>query len=308
MQSIRPGGKGTTVTPEKALKILTSGYTPIRKGSKKLVLKNFDQLAQISDLSLGSEVTIRGSLTHVSKQRGADLDIHFDLAPPAGKRFVVCEIQNADNAQHGQPLLDALEARATVEVTGVLRIFPEHVYASAGPSLAHIFEIHPIREVKIDGTPLAGITMDCPDHENFATQESMREIEVLDDGSMRRLPSQRRLSDNVEVEFDGTDLTMTKPPFLNVNYVFGSFYISFPNAQFQDGQPFIFESRGSSDPKPVPVKSVVIPDTPAYKTVKDLLNNPPKGRVTVAALRSLDFQQLMNNIYEIVFCPVFRVE
>jgi hypothetical protein len=297
------------VTPEKALEILTSCYTPLSKGGKKLVLSNFVQLTQISDLSLGSEVTLRGNVTYVSPKRGDDLDIHFDLAPPSGNGFVVCEIQNADEVQHGQPLQQASAAGTTVEVTGVLRIFPEHVYASAGPTLAHIFEIHPIREVKIDGTPLDNITMDCPAHENFTTQHSMHEIVIQDDGTMVMASSGRPMSDNIIVEFDGTDLTMIKPPFLNVNYVFGSFYLSFDqNSQFQDGQPFLFEFRGSSDLNSVPVKSVVIPGTAAYDTVKGFLNNPPTDQITVAALRSLSFQQLMNSTYEVVFCPVYRFQ
>lgn len=297
------------VTPEKALEILTSCYTPLRKGGKKLVLSNFVQLTQISDLSLGSEVTLKGIVTYVSPKRGDDLDIHFDLAPPGGDGFVVCEIQNADEVQHGQPLQQARDAGTTVEVTGVLRIFPEHVYASAGPTLAHIFEIHPIRDVKIDSIPLDNITMDCPAYENFATQPSMHEIVIQDDSTMARASSGRRLSDNIKVEFDGTDLTMIKPPFLNVNYVFGSFYLSFiQNSQFQDGQPFVFEFRGSSDPNSVPVKSVVIPGTVAYDTVKGFLNNPPTDMITVAALRALSFQQLMNSIYEVVLCPIFRFQ
>ncbi len=297
------------VTPENTLEILTSCYTPLRTGEGKLILSNFAQLTQISDLSLGSEVTLKGNVTYVSPKRGDDLDIHFDLAPPSGDGFVVCEIQNADEVQHGQPLKQAMDAGTMVEVTGVLRIFPEHVYASAGPKLAHIFEIHPIREVKIDGTPLDNITMDCPDHENFTTQPSMHEIVIRDDGTMAMASSGRQLDDNIEVQFDGTDLTMFKPPALNTNYIFGSFYLSFNQSnQFQDGQPFVLEIRGSSDPNSVPVNSVVIPGTAAYDTVKSFLNKPPTDPVTVAALRSLSFQQLMNSTYEIVFCPVYRIQ
>ncbi len=272
-----------------------------------MVLTNFVQLNQISDLSLGSEVALRGIVTYVSRIREKDLDIHFDLAPPGGGSPVICEIQNADEVQHGQPLQQASDAAKTVEVTGVLRIFPEHVYASAGPTLAHIFEIHPIREVKIDGASLDNITIDCPANENFATQESMHEIVIQDDGTMAMMSSGRQLNDNIKVKFDGTDLTMTKPPSLNVNYVFGAFYIFFKqNVQFEEGKPFEFELRGSNDPSSVPVRSVVVPGTPAYDAVKGLLDNPSSNALSAAGLRTLDFKQLMNSTYEVVFCPVFR--
>jgi hypothetical protein len=294
-------------SPDKALAILTSMYSPVPKGGTRLVLKNFAQMTQVSDLSPGAEVTLKGSATYVSPIREADLDVHFDLASPGGNGFVVCEIQNADMVAHGQPLQQAVKNQSVVEVTGVLRIFPEHVFAAAGPTLAHIFEVHPIRTVKIGGTPLKNIMMDCPGKDQFTKQSSVHEISIQDDGSMVMASSGRRIHDDVQVVFDGTNLTMMNPPQLNVNYVWSSCYLSFDNSgSFKSGQPFEFQIRGSNNSGATSVDSVVTPGTDAYSKVRNYVSNPPGGPVTAALLRTLDIGQLMHNRYQVIFCPVYR--
>jgi len=84
------------LSPSKALKILVQDkFKPLKRGIKKLVLNNIDDLKQLP-LSLGSEVELEGYITYVSKTRGDDLDVHFNLAQNSNdrKNYIVCEIQN----------------------------------------------------------------------------------------------------------------------------------------------------------------------------------------------------------------------
>jgi hypothetical protein len=299
------------VSSDTALKILVEDkFTPLNKGGQLLTLTNFNELEQLP-LSPGSEVDLTGYITYASNIRGADADIHFDLSaqPDTGQNFVVCEIQNADNQTHGKPVKDAMRNKTKVQITGVLRIFLEHVYADPHqPHLPHIFELHPVRRVVIDGSELSNLLpMDCPDHENFRNNNSVHQVELQDDGSM--IKDSKQMDDNIQVSYDGTNLSFFKPPFLNVNYVYTSAYFSkTQNGPFPDGKPYLFELKRSLSNNSIGIKSVVIPATPAYDTAKAFHDNPPDGILTAVALRSLVIPELMRSNYKIMFCPVYRLE
>ena len=298
------------VNPEAALKILVKDkFTPLKQGESKLIIRNFNELNELS-LAPGKEVELEGYITYASNIRGKDADIHFNLSmlPNDDKNFVVCEIQNADNNKHGKPLKGAWDSQQKVKVSGVLRIFLEHIYESINqPHLPHIFEIHPLRSVTIDGNDSPDITMDCPDHENFRGNKSVYKIELQDDGSMTK--DGRDMNDNIEIEYDGKNLTIINPPHLNVNYVYTSAYFSkSQNHSFDDGKPYIFELKKSMNSNSIGIKSVVLPGTPAYDTGKKFDNNQPENILTAALLRSLDIEELMQNNYKVIFCPTYRLE
>ncbi len=196
-----------------------------------------------------------------------------------------------------------------VKVSGVLRIFLEHIYETTGqPDLPHIFEIHPVRKVVIsDNNELSNITMDCPDKGNFRKNNSVHKIELQDDGTM--LKDGRKLQDDIQIQFDGTNLTFINPPSLNVNYVYTYAYFSkTTEREFPDGKPYLFELKNSSDADSIGIPSIAIPDTPAYNILKEFHNNPSGEVFTAVVLRSLNISNLMNSIYDIMFCPVYRIE
>jgi hypothetical protein len=298
------------VNPDATLKILVKDkFTPLEHGKHELILPSFDELSQLP-LTPGSEVEIEGYITYASRIHGKDADIHFNLSlePDDEKHFIVCEIQNADNDVHGKALKNAWDNQEKVRVTGVLRIFLEHVYETANqPHLPHIFEIHPIRNIVIDTNDLPDISMDCPDHANFRDNESMHKIELQEDGSMMK--DNKKLQDKLQVEYDGSNLTIFNPPHLNVNYVYTSAYFSKTHTgSFPEGTPYSFELKRTPTVDSVGIRSVVVPGTPAYDKAKVFHDNPPDGVITAAMLRSLNILELMKSNYEIMFCPVYRLE
>ena len=262
-------------------------------------------------LDPGIEIELEGYITHVSHIRGKDADIHFNLSidPNDDKNFVVCEIQNADSEAHGKPLKNAFDNQEKVMARGVLRIFLEHIHEVATqPTLPHIFELHPVRKVVIgENNELQGITMDCPDKEDFRNNESVHQIELNDDGTMTK--DGQKLQDNIQVQYDSNNLTFFNPPPFNVNYVYAKAYFSkTQDREFPDGKPYAFELKHSPDAESIGVESVAIPDTPAYNILKEFHNNPPAEPLTVAVLRSLNMQALMKSNYKVMFCPVYRIE
>src|SRR6476620_6954563 len=153
------------LNPKDNLILLTKDkFNPLKHGEHNLTISNYNELADLT-LNSRSEIDIEGFITHVSHIRGKDADIHFNLSadPNNKKNFVVCEIQNADNDVHGIPLKNAFDNKQKVRVSGVLRIFLEHIFETLGqPDLPHIFEIHPVRKVVIgDNIELPNIVVDC---------------------------------------------------------------------------------------------------------------------------------------------------
>jgi hypothetical protein len=299
------------LNPNDALSILTKGkFSPIKSGEHQLTLRNFNELSRLP-LSPGSEIDIEGFITHVSHIRGRDADIHFNLSSDANdeKNFVVCEIQNADNDAHGVPLKNAFDNHEKVMARGVLRLFLEHIHEIATqPTLPHIFELHPVRKVVIGGNnELPDITMDCPDKDNFRSNESVHQIELQDDGTITK--DGQKLRDNIQVQYNGTNLTFFNPPPFNVNYAYTRAYFSkTQDGEFPDGKPYSFELKKSPAADSIGIESVALPDTPAYNILKEFHNNPPDEALTVAVLRSLNMQALMKSNYKIMFCPVYRIE
>lgn len=299
------------LSPSDTLNILTKGkFSPINSGEHQLTIRKFNELEQLP-LNPGSEIDLEGFVTHVSHIRGRDADIHFNLSTDANdeKNFVVCEIQNADNDAHGKPLKNAFENQEKVVARGVLRIFLEHIHKIATqPTLPHIFELHPVRKVMIAGNnELPNITIDCPDKDDFRNNESVHQIQLQHDGTMTK--DGQILQDNIQVQYDGTNLTFFNPPPFNVNYAYTRAYFSKTyNGEFPDGNPYSFELKKSPSTDSIGIESVAIPDSPAYNILKKFHNDPPDEALTVAVLRSLNMQALMKSNYKIMFCPVYRME
>ena len=288
------------VNSKEALKILTGAFVPYDK-SGELVIKSFKKLKTISSLELGDEIEVSGYVTYSSKRPGKDRDVHFNLSPSLSvtTKFVVCEIQNA-NLANAKQLNKAKEEESLVTVSGVLRMFPEHIYKNPNqPMTPHIFEIHPVRSVIIgEDEQIDSITLDNPDHEDFRA--------ALED-VVHYMDSFERQGDTLKVDYQEPDLIFTKPHQVGYNYIYvqGSFSKTL-NGSFPEDKPYQFELK-SLDGESV-IKAATIPGAPAYEDVRSFHKNPPDGILTVVALRSLNLAELYDSNYEIVLSPVFRIE
>jgi hypothetical protein len=310
------------VTPKKALEIITDiKFEPL--GSNKPVLKviNFKKLKWL-EIIPGGKIEVSGYVTSVGPVHGrekGDSDVHFNLSPTPSPQdsFLVCEIQNASNNLHRKPLVEATSGQRKVQVRGIFRMFLEHIHkVNHSP---HIFELHPVDYVKIEGQlPLAQVEMDAPNREEWKANESIHRITIRNDGSVTFEEDKvTKIEDSqvrVQSIYDGTNLTFKKTKskgFANIrlNYVSTKgFFKVLSGGQFIDGRPYIFELQVSSSPNSRKIKAVTVPDTPAYEVTNDLHKHPPNSKVTVVALRSLSLGELFNSNYEIMLCPVYRLE
>ncbi len=103
-------------------------------------------------------IRTRGALTHIIKPE-KDGDFHFFVEPESFVEqpetpMMTCEIQNlnAPGAPADKIAKFKQLAGEEVELTGLLRIWPEHLRNSAQP---HFFEIHPVLAIGlVGGTPV----------------------------------------------------------------------------------------------------------------------------------------------------------
>ena len=199
----------------------------------------------------------------------------------------------------------------------IFRMFLEHIHKI--DHSPHIFELHPVDNVKIEGQlPLSQVEMDAPNRDEWKANESIHRMTIRNDGSVTFEEEKvTKIEDSqvrVQSIYDGTNLTFKKKKskgFANIrlNYVStkGIFKV-ISGEKFIDRRPYIFELQVSSSPNSKKIKAVAVPDTPAYEVTKDLHKHPPTGKLTVVALRSLSLGALFNSNYEILLCPVYRLE
>lgn len=310
------------VTPTQTLKIITDiKFDPLSSNKPQLKVTSFKKLKLLNP-SPGDEIEVSGFVTKVGPVHGrekGDSDVHFNLSPSpsAPESFLVCEIQNATQDLHRKPLLEAMNNQARVRVKGIFRMFLEHIHQiDASP---HIFEVHPVGQVQIAGqSPLAEVEMDAPNKEKWKKNDSIHRIAIKNDGSVTfEEENVTKIEDSqarVNANYDGTDLTFRKKNakgFANIrlNYISTrGFFRTLPGVQFVDGRPYIFELQVSLNKNSRKIKAVVVPDTPAYPIAKDFHSNPPTVKLTVVALRSLELLELFNSNYQIMLCPVYRLE
>ncbi len=289
------------VSAEEALKIILERISvDLREDS--LTLNNFREIDKLS-LSLGKEVTVAGYITNVSPRNSYDKDVHFDLSTTqdGDNNIIVCEIQNGSDKKHGVPLQQAKDDNKMIKVKGVLRFFLEHA-ESTSPTLQHVFEIHPVREIYIDDQPMGNIEVDCPGGDKFKKLSSVHKMTINDDGSMS---TSHALNDTKDVTWDGRNVTIDNPNKNDTNYVYASAYFyKTQEGDFPTDEPYIFELRKSQDS--VGVKAAAIPSTQAYDSLAEFHSNPPTDKVTIVGIRSLNIPELKNK-YEVALCPVYRV-
>lgn len=284
--------------------ILNAWFEPVAAGAGDLVLTGADSIAGLG-LGLGTEVTVRGYLTYVSRihrggsgrERDLDLHITLDNAPLEGPCGLLCEIPNATDAQ--KAVLDS-HLGDELTVTGVLRAFLAHPRPGDRPP--HVFEIHPVRTVELrDGTPFPNSPVDCPQGAQWRQNDSIRPD----------FPFHRYYEPPVTVTYDGLDLTFSPGEPVGNNYVAmkGSFS-RISSGPFPEGKPYVFHLQVPAGRKPINLVAVAIPDTPAYAACRRLHEQPSDAPLVAVALRSLHIPRLLDGAgrYEIILCPTFRLE
>jgi hypothetical protein len=314
------------MSPSDTLKVITDiEFTPVYNSQTQLTVRNFDKLNSLPStlLSPGAkEIEIEGYITYLPRAiNKTDKDIHFTLSPTASQsnKFIVCEIQNATKSQY-QTLKKTKDQQKIVKVKGIFRIFLEHILKNS-KTKPHVFEVHPVKTVEVDGVNLKGITMDCPDHGNWRKNESMYQMEIQQNRSLNFInlkngKAERNVKENnMRVDYDGSNLTFKNIPTAHGFRAVGHNYIaidgyfsktsrgSFPSG----GKSYTFELKYHKNPS-IRLKAITIDGTPAYNTAKKFHSNPPTKIITAVALRSVSISKLMDKVYETVLCPAYRLE
>jgi hypothetical protein len=318
------------MTPSETLDTIVScRFFPITNPSQQVTIEHFDNLRSI-DLSLGNEIEIEGFVTFVPSHIGErDKDLHFELfphindgteqSPRKNSRYpVICEIQNALEDHH-QPLMNAKNSKR-VRVKGQFRLFLEHIQDGPG-QFPHIFEVHPVTHVWIeDMGELDNITVDAPNHEQWAESISIYEMvkqsgvdgfTFINHKENKQFPGIREDIITATYAQESAILkfgNITSPhnfPGVGFNYVFSKGkFIKNAEHEPEQGKPYTFPLEIDNDTK---ITCVVYPETPASSIVTEFHQNPP-DKILALALRSMNMNRLYQNKFEIILSPVFRLE
>jgi hypothetical protein len=150
---------------------LVNGYSVGRGAEKSIIVPNASKLATLQDVT-ASGTLLKKQLVRLTgaDQREARLaanngaytiegdgDLHFDLGTEQLQPHVPCELQNARDwlARFKNSV------GASITVSGFFRCLFEHPGFRSNDD-AHIFEIHPVRAVSIDGQ-MQAFDVDIPD-------------------------------------------------------------------------------------------------------------------------------------------------
>jgi hypothetical protein len=129
---------------------------------------------QVVTLDLNSGKRTASQLGDGSYKPSADGDIHLCLGTKPGQVHIACEVQNAKpwaatfNQSIGQQIV----------ITGFFRSLFEHPGFRSNDD-AHIFEVHPVRAVTIEGQ-IIPFDVDIPDQASIHTWTSPHNLNVQD--------------------------------------------------------------------------------------------------------------------------------
>lgn len=269
---------------------LVNGYS-IRAGADKaIVVPNASQLANLQD------VTVSGTLldkqlvrltapdqrvARLAANNGAytiegDGDLHFDLGTEQLQPHIPCELQNAKD------WLTIFENHvgSTLTVSGFFRCLFEHPGFRSNDD-AHIFEIHPVRAVSFDGT-MQAFDVDVPDQPSIHTWTDPHPLNDQDG--------------RIQVEYDQASdtLTFTGMAGQDENYVSVAGHIS--NVDLQPGSNAPATFTFYSPDIETPLKGLCLKGTSAVKQLAALGGG---ADVQMIALRNIDLQQALQNVYAI---------
>ena len=269
---------------------LVNGYTVGRGSEKSIIVANASQLATLQDVTV-SGTLLKKQLVRLSgsDQREARLaahngaytiegdgDLHFDLGTEQLQPHIPCELQNA------RDWLARFEnsVGASLTASGFFRCLFEHPGFRSNDD-AHIFEIHPVRAVSIDGQ-MQAFDVDIPDQPSIHTWTSPHPLQDQDN--------------RIQVQYDsGSDtLTFTGMDGQDENYVSVTGRISGIDLKQASDAPatFTFDSQDIG----TPLQGLCLKGTSAAQQLAALGGDV---NVQMIALRNIDLAQAMNNVYAI---------
>ncbi|TAM79651.1 MAG: hypothetical protein EPN47_17775 [Acidobacteria bacterium] len=284
------GALNAGMLPARGLSPLVNGYSIQRRAQKSIIVPNASRLAALQDVTVTGTllkkqlVELTGSnqrQARLAAHNGAytiegDGDLHFDLGTKQLQPHIACELQNAaDWLTRFQGSIGA-----TLTVNGFFRCLFEHPGFRSNDD-AHIFEIHPVRAVAIDGQ-MQAFDVDIPDQPSIHTWTSPHPLQAQDN--------------KIQVRYDSASDTLT---FCGMdgqdeNYVSVAGRISGADLQPNSNAPATFNFDSPDIGKPL--KGLCLKGTSATKQLAALGGD---ADVKMIALRNVDLAQALQNIYAI---------
>lgn len=272
------------------LSSLVNGYRIHRGPQKSITVSHASRLAALQD------VTVTGTLlkkqivrlvgsdqrqTRLASHHGrygieGDGDLHFDLGTKQFQPHIPCELQNASDWL----ATFRKSAGATLKVSGYFRCLFEHPGFRSNDD-AHIFEIHPVRAVSVNGQ-MQAFDVEIPDQPSIHTWTSPRRLQVQDH--------------KIRVQYDSAadTLTFTGMDGEDENYVSVTGRISGAELHANSTSPASF--RFFSKQIGAPLKGLCLKGTSAVKQLAALGGD---SNVRMIALRNIDLAQALQNVYAI---------
>lgn len=272
---------------------LVNAYS-ISEGPPKIIT-----VPQVSQLAKLQEITVSGTL--LKKQRitldpttnqrsitiggnngiytqEADGDLHFCLGTQPNAVHITCELQNAAN---WISTFNAATGQA-INVSGFFRCLFEHPGFRSNDD-AHIFEIHPVRAVTLNGA-VQSFDVDSPDPKSIYTWTSPHNLNQTDSA--------------ITVTYDQNNDTLTFSGMegLDENYVRVSGTIS--NIQLNAGNTSPSSFTLTSPDITNPIQALCMQGTTAALQLSQLQANGTTS-VSIVGLRNIDLAQALNNRYVI---------
>ena len=269
---------------------LVNGYTVRRGAQKAIIVPHASKMSNLQDVTVSGTllkkqlVTLTGTnqrTAHLAANQGAygiesDGDLHFDLGTQQLKPHVACELQNAKD------WLTTFQKSvgAALVVSGFFRCLFEHPGFATNDD-AHIFEIHPVRAVSLNGK-MQAFDVDIPDQPSIRTWSKPHPLNAQDDKIQAKYDSQ-------------TDtLTFTGMEGKDENYVSVAGQITGIALNANSSAPATFNFSSPEIGKTL--KGLALKGTTA---VKQLAALGPNATVQMIALRNIDLARALQNSYEI---------
>ncbi len=284
------GALSASVLTAAVLTPLANGYSIHAGTQRSIVVPNASKLAALQDVTVTGTllkkqlVTLTGPnrrQAHLAANGGtytleSDGDLHFDLGTRQLQPHIACELQNASS------WLTVFQKSigATLSVSGFFRCLFEHPGFRSNDD-AHIFEIHPVRAVTINGK-MQAFDVDIPDQDSIHTWTSPVPLQDQD-GRIR-----------VEYNSAGDTLTLSGMDGRDENYVSVAGRISSMDLHPNSNTPATF-SFGSPDIGKT-LKGVCLKGTSAAKQLAALSGG---ANVQMIALRNIDLAQALRSNYVI---------
>ena len=272
------------------LSTLVNAYKIGNGTPKTIIVPNASKLASLRDITATGTLLkkqlvrltapvqrqIRLAANNGAYALEGDGDIHFDLGVKQLQPHVPCELQNA------KAWLSTFQSSvgATLQVSGFFRCLFEHPGFHPNDD-AHIFEIHPVRAVSINGK-MQAFDVDIPDQPSIHTWTSPHNLNDQDN--------------RIQVQYDLAKdaLTFTGMDGQDENYVSVAGTVSAIDLQPTSNNPATFTFTSPDIGKPL--QALCLKGTTAAKQLASLGS---KANVQMIVLRNIDLTKALKSQYVI---------